>query len=424
MPRPRSGPGAAETRGTRRIRNPSKVLLLLCREDLNLRLAGKGRHDIAGKTVDLLARPAEVYNDVFDAALLQFFELSHDLVGGAEKGAFGALVPRFLLVVQHVAGSGLAVRPTRQPVDPHVALVAPLERRRFVRIVLGDVDGAGDAHLHRVKGAAERLDLAAKLRDLLEGLVGQRVLPQQHVVAAPHDLTDRILAARPHPERRVRLLRGRRFDDDVVELPIFAAMGERLLRGKGLGDDLDRFFEPRVGFLQRYAEPGEFVVAVTLADPEIEPAAGQEIERRRLLGQQHWVVPGQDQHRCAEAQMPRAGAEPGQQIEARGDLAEAGEVMLDEKGAVITERFGLDIVIDELAEALAAVGVGAAAPRLRTAEQSKSHHHSPDSLAPVLLAISVTARIRASRAGRLRRGWRVSPTRLPDRPPPGRPRCR
>src|SRR6516162_3024372 len=168
MPRPRSALGAAEIRGTRRIRNPSKVLLLLCREDLNLRLAGKGRHDIAGKTVDLLARPAEVYNDVFDAALLQFFELSHDLVGGAETGAFGALVPRFLLVVQHVAGSGRAVQPTRQPVDPHVALVAPLERRRFVRIVLGDVDGAGDAHLHRVKGAAERLDLAAKLRDLLE----------------------------------------------------------------------------------------------------------------------------------------------------------------------------------------------------------------------------------------------------------------
>src|SRR5215469_3132608 len=121
--------------------------------------------------------------------------------------------------------------------------------------------------------------------------------------------------------------------------------------------------------------------------------------------------------------MPRASAEPGQEIEARRDLAEAGEVVLDEKGAVIAERFCLDIVLDELAEALAAIGVGAAAPRLSTAEQSKSHHHSPDSLALVLPAIGVTARIRASRAGRLRRGWRVSPTRRPDRPPPGRPRC-
>src|SRR6516165_12791468 len=122
--------------------------------------------------------------------------------------------------------------------------------------------------------------------------------------------------------------------------------------------------------------------------------------------------------------MPRAGAEPGQQVEARRDLAETGEMVLDQKRAVIPERLGLDIVLDELAEALAAIGVGAAAPRLSTAEQSKSHHHSPGSLALVLLAIGVTARIRASRAGRLRRGSRVSPTPRPDRPPPGRPRCR
>src|SRR6516164_5461376 len=283
MPRPRSGLGAAETRGTHRIRNPSKVLLLLCRQDLNLRLAGEGRHDVAGKAADLLARPAEIDDDVFYAALPQSFELVHDLVGRAEEGAFGALVAGFLFVVQDIAGSGLAFRTTRQRVDPHVTLVAPLDRRRLVRVILGNVDGAGDPDLHRIKGAPERLDLAAELSHLLEGFLGERVLSQQHVIAAAHDLVHRARAARPHPEWRMRFLRGRRLDDDVVELTIFAAVGKWRVGGKGLGDDLERLLKPRVGLLQGYAEPGEFIVAVALADPEIEPAAGQEIEGRRLL---------------------------------------------------------------------------------------------------------------------------------------------
>src|SRR6266852_2087900 len=71
--------------------------------------------------------------------------------------------------------------------------------------------------------------------------------------------------------------------------------------------------------------------------------------------------------------MPRAGAEPGQEVEARRDLAKPGEVVLDEKGAVVAERLGLDIVLDELAETLAAVDLGAAAPGLRTAKKSKPH---------------------------------------------------
>ena len=65
---------------------------------------------------------------------------------------------------------------------------------------------------------------------------------------------------------------------------------------------LEAFVEPRVGLLHRHAEPGELVVAVALADAEIEPAAGQEIEGRGLLGQQHRVVPRQHDDRRAEAQ--------------------------------------------------------------------------------------------------------------------------
>ena len=80
------------------------------------------------------------------------------------------------------------------------------------------------------------------------------------------------------------------------------AVGKRLVDGPRLEDDVEAFVEARVGLLHRHAEPGEFVVAVALADTEIEPAAGQEIERRRLLGQQHRVVPGQHDDRRAETQ--------------------------------------------------------------------------------------------------------------------------
>ena len=124
------------------------------------------------------------------------------------------------------------------------------------------------------------------------------------------------------------------------------------------------------------AETGELVIAVALADPEIEPPAGQQVEGRGLLGQQHRVVPRQDQHGGAEAQGRGAGAEPGQQVEAGRNLAEAGEMVLDDKGRVEAERLGLDIVLDPLAKALAAVGqfrAGLRALRLGAAEQSEPH---------------------------------------------------
>src|SRR6516225_5604270 len=83
---------------------------------------------------------------------------------------------------------------------------------------------------------------------------------------------DRILAAGPHPDRRVRSLRCRRLDHDVVELPVSSAVGERLVRGPRLEDHGKRLVEPRVGFLHRHAKTGELVVAIALADAEIEAA--------------------------------------------------------------------------------------------------------------------------------------------------------
>src|SRR5207237_10287814 len=109
---------------------------------------------------------------------------------------------------------------------------------------------------------------------------------------------------------------------------------------------------------------------------EIEPAAGQQVEGRGLLGEQDRVVPRQYQYGGAEAQGRGARAEPGQQVEAGRDLAEPGEMVLDDKGRVKAERLGLDIVRDPVAEALAAVGIrrqGIGPARLRAAKKSKPH---------------------------------------------------
>ena len=190
---------------------------------------------------------------------------------------------------------------------------------------------------------------------------------------APRDPADGFRMAGALPERRVRLLDGRRLDDDVVELPVLAVEREPLVRRPRLGDDVDRFLEARLGLLHRDAEADELVVPVALADAEIQPPARQQIDRRRLFGQQHRVVPGQHDHRGAKPQRARARADPGEQVQRRRDLAEAGEVMLDDERALIAERLGLDDVLDVVLEAGGAVDVGAAALRLRRAEESELH---------------------------------------------------
>ena len=91
----------------------------------------------------------------------------------------------------------------------------------------------------------------------------------------------------------MRPLRRRRLDDDVLEPPVAALMGEARARGPGPQDHLERLLEARLGLLRRNAETLELAVAVALADAEVEPAAGDEVEGRGLLGEQDRVVPGQ-----------------------------------------------------------------------------------------------------------------------------------
>ena len=60
----------------------------------------------------------------------------------------------------------------------------------------------------------------------------------------------------------------------------------------------DRLLEARLGLFRRDLKTLKLAMPVALADAEIEAAAGDQIERRRLLGEQHRIVPGQ--HDTAE----------------------------------------------------------------------------------------------------------------------------
>jgi hypothetical protein len=75
----------------------------------------------------------------------------------------------------------------------------------------------------------------------------------------------------------VRLLCGRRFDDDVLEVPVFAVVRKALFRGPRLKDEREPFLESFVRLLHRDTEAGEFVVAVPFTDPEFEPTVRHEL---------------------------------------------------------------------------------------------------------------------------------------------------
>jgi DNA-binding transcriptional LysR family regulator len=164
----------------------------------------------------------------------------------------------------------------------------------------------------------------------------------------------------------VRLLSGRRFDDDIREPPEASGEREAVGRGPRLHQDRQRFGKASVGFSRGNAKSFELRVAVAFADPEMEPPAREHIEGRRLFGQQHRVVPRQDQHSCAHPQTRRPRRDPIQEVQGRRHLRPAGEVVLYEKAAVVAESLRLDIVLDVIIKPGSACGFSAA-------EQSKNH---------------------------------------------------
>src|SRR5262245_17215167 len=266
-----------------------------------------------------------------------------------------------------------AIRPRCQTQLTHAVLQTAFQRGLLLVAPVGDKEGARHPHLHGIEAAPARLDRIFENCDRPADILRGGILPEQHIVAFRGHLADRTLATGPHPDGRMRLLRCRGLDDDLLEGPIRAPMRERLAGGPRLDDHVDGLLEAGVGLLHRHTETCKLIVPVPLADTEIEPAPRQEIECCRLLRQQHGIVPRQYRYCRAQSQPARASAEPGQQVERGRYLTEAGEMVLDDEGAVEAERLGLDVVVDKIPEPFAAVELGAPASCRSATEETEFH---------------------------------------------------
>jgi hypothetical protein len=118
----------------------------------------------------------------------------------------------------------------------------------------------------------------------------------------------------------MRLLQRRRLDDDVLELPVLAVVGETLLAGERFHQQLEAFDVTLLRFAHRYAERIELFLAVAPTDTHLVASARQQIERGDLFGKQHRVVPRQHDDSGAKADAAGAGRKVSQEAERGGQL--------------------------------------------------------------------------------------------------------
>jgi hypothetical protein len=142
----------------------------------------------------------------------------------------------------------------------------------IIFLVVGDIHVARKSNVHRIERAPTRRAVGLEQGDPLADHVERCELVEEQIVAAQGHAANGRGAAGSHPERRVRFLAGRRLDQDVVERPEATVVREALLRSPCFGDDRKRLFEPRIGLFERDRETRELIVAITLANSEIEPA--------------------------------------------------------------------------------------------------------------------------------------------------------
>ena len=324
-----------------------------------------------GKTAELRGAARDGEQDVGDARLLQIREHGADLVRGAEQCVL-LRAAGFARVSQHMRAAG-SLRLARY-IDRALGIGGLAnERGLFIGLVLGDIKLPRHRDLHRIEGKALRLALGFIDADALGDLRGAGILIEDQIEAARGGAADRRRAAGRHPKRRMRPLRRRRLDHDVLEMPEAAMMGKTLAAHEGAPHHFDGLVETRLGLLRRDLEPLEFAVPVTLADAEIEAAARNQIEGGGLFGKQHRIMPGQHHHRRAEPQRLGSHGERHQQHQRRRDLVPAGEMMFDEKARPKAERLGLDIEVEIVAEPLPALRTERLIIGLRRTEDAELH---------------------------------------------------
>src|SRR5262249_22319990 len=144
----------------------------------------------------------------------------------------------------------------------------------LVGLVLCHIELTCNRHLHRVEAEAMRLPLGPVDGNALSERRRRSILIENEVESARGGAPDRIRIAGGHPERRMRLLRRRWLDHDVLELPIATLVRKPRPCRPGARHHFERLLEARLRLLRCNLKSLEFAVAITLANAEIEPAGG------------------------------------------------------------------------------------------------------------------------------------------------------
>src|SRR6185295_6682189 len=139
-------------------------------------------------------------------------------------------------------------------------------------------------------------------------------------------------------------------------MPEPALVRKTLACRPGARQDLDGLVEASLRLVRRNLKALEFAVPVTLADPKVEPAMRQKIERGCFFGEQHRIVPWRHDHCGAEAQCCRAHSKRAEQHQGRGYLVPAAEMMLDREARMKPKRLSHDVEVKIVEESASGLG--------------------------------------------------------------------
>src|SRR4029077_2629267 len=292
-------------------------------------LPNKGRHDFAGETAQLVHTAGNREQHIGNTGIAQCFDHANNFVGRAVKRVLfrGA---RFVGVSQYMR-SGFCRRIARNIDGASGVFSLTHPRGLLVGTILRHVELARDRYLHRIEHAAACFAFGFVNGNALAERRRRSVLVENEIEPAGSGTPDRMWVACGDPQRRMGPLRRWRLNDDILEVPETALVRKAFARGPGACHHFDRFLEARFGLLGCNLKSLEFAVAVTLADAKIEAATGQQIERRRLFGQQYRIVPRRHDPGRAKPQGRGAHGRGSEQHQRGGHLVPAAEMVFDRK---------------------------------------------------------------------------------------------
>ena len=162
----------------------------------------------------------------------------------------------------------------------------------------------------------------------------------EHVESATHRRLDGSRALRRDPDRRMRTLDRLREHGRLGNREELSLVAERLPTER-FQDDVDGFFPAVAALLQLEAEALELVVLVAAAETDVDASAGQEIERRDLLGDDERMVQRNHDDRRADAQPRRLRRDVRRELHRAREIAVRREVMLGEPDVAKAKGLGL-----------------------------------------------------------------------------------